>query len=172
MPREPRCTSPRRAGRSSTQACPGKPRPVATPAPTPCSSPYRSRRSPSPRSTGPRPRTPPSSCRRDRRRPRHQQAASTSTRGVQPKLSRTQKRRLRRKREDDRRKLQLGAALDSVAATAARRAQETARAAALRNPSPDVQPEHGPRQTDSRCPGNAYSGLLSDISSLSSSDTE
>ena len=172
MPREPRCTSPRRAGRSSTQACPGKPRPVATPAPTPSSFPCRSHWSRSPRSTSPRPQTPPSSYHRAQKRPRLQQAASTSTRGVQPKLTRTQKRRLRRKREDARRKLQLGAALDSVAATAARRAQETARAAALQNPSPDVQPEHGPRQTDSRCPGNAYSGLLSDISSLSSSDTE
>ena len=172
MPRGPRCASPRRAGRSSTQACPGKSRPAAPPAPTPFSSLSRNRRSRSPRSTGPRPRTPPSSYHRVQKRPRHRPAASTSTREAQPKLTRTQKRRLRRKREDAQRRLQLGAALDSVAATAARQARETGRTAARQSSSPDGQPEREPRQIDSRCPCDTYSGLLSDISSASDFDTE
>ena len=179
MPRPARSqASPCRAGQSQSQACPGKPRPAPIRAPSPYSSPCRRARSPDSLSPSSRPRPTPCNSPRGQRRPPRQPAAKWSTHAVRPKLSKTQKRRLRRKREDGRRRLQLEAALDSVAATAAAKAArqmaaETGRAVAAVRPSrPAAQPDRVVRQTGSSASGSSTVAYLSDLSSISDSDTE
>ena len=179
MPREKyRRASPCRAGPSraipsSPEACPAVSRPAST---IRVRSPSSSRwRSPTPRNLDPLSRDAPTYPPRVRKRPRHPPAASVGTPGARPCLTKTQKRRLRRKREDARRKLQLDGALASVARTAARKAAaEADRAVAAVRPrmAPGVLPDRvGPR-TGSRCTSDCLPDGFSVISSLSDSDRE
>ena len=165
--------SPCRASPSSQAACPVVPRPASR---IRVRSPSSSRwRSPSPRSPTPLPRDLPACPRRVRKQPRRPPAASWGTPGAHSGLTKTQKRRLRRKREDARRRLQLEGALASVANTAARMvAAETGRAVAAVRPRivPDDLPGRvGPR-TGSRSSSDCCPSGLSVISSLSDSDRE
>ena len=179
MPREKRCraspcrASPGRASPSSPAACPAASRPASA---IRVRSPSSSRwRSPPPRNQDPLFRDVPTHPPRVRKRPRHPPAASVGTPGARPCLTKTQKRRLRRKREDARRRLQLDGALASVARTAARKAAaETGRAVAAVRPrvAPDVLPDRvGPR-TGSRSTSDCLPDGFSVISSLSDSDRE
>ena len=165
--------SPCRASPSLQAACPVVPRPAST---IRVRSPSSSRwRSPTPRNLDPRLRDTPTCPPRVRKRPRHPPAASVETPGARPCLTKTQKRRLRRKREDARRRLQLDGALASVARTAARKAAaEADRAVAAVRPrmAPGVLPDRvGPR-TGSRCTSDCLPDGFSVISSLSDSDRE
>merc|ERR1711911_457916 len=100
---------------------------------------------------------------------------SWETSGAHPSLTKTQKRRLRRKREDARRRLQLEGALASVACTAARQvATETGRAVAAVRPRVvpgDLPGRVGPRTASKSSSSRLPSGF-SVISSLSDSDRE
>ena len=179
MPREkyrrasPCRADPGRASQSSPAACPAASRPAST---IRVRSPSSSRwRSPTPRNLDPLSRDAPTCPPRVRKRPRHPPAASVETPGAHPRLTKTQKRRLRRQREDARRRLQLDGALASVARTAARTAAaEADRAVAAVRPRvvPGALPDRvGPR-TGSKCASDCLPDGFSVISSLSDSDRE